>query len=500
MPANKVLIVEDDDAVRRSFSLYLKHKGYAVDGAGDGLEGLQKLAAGSYDIVVSDIMMPNMNGIQFLEQLKKDDPTIPVIMITGYADLQNAIDSMKKGAVDFITKPFQYDEVEKTLRNLLSAKDLNAEVSTQSLYNRLERKILDLSVIYSINEVLDNISDIDELFEHITELACKITEATSSAFYLCDRDAHVYFLKDVYSTIKGESRPTSFKLENEIHEAINLEQSPLIYTDPEELTLFADMAPEHRQYRSLMLIPLFVRGEDFGILALEDKKTGDTFEDADGTFVTILLKKASLIIENRALYETIYNNMVRTLRSLVTTLEAKDNYTQRHSERVTQISLMIANEIKCSKEEMEIIQFASMLHDIGKIGISDAILQKKGRLTDEEFEEIKKHPVVGEKILEPLGMMPHEKAIIRYHHERWDGRGYPDGLAGRDIPFLARIVSLADAYDAMTSDRVYRRALSHAKAMAEIERNAWLQFDGNLVKAFFKLCERSGDEVVAKEN
>jgi putative nucleotidyltransferase with HDIG domain len=209
----------------------------------------------------------------------------------------------------------------------------------------------------------------------------------------------------------------------------------------------------------------------------------------------MLLKKASLVIENRALYETIYLNLVNTLRSLVSTIEAKDKYTQRHSERVTKIALLIARELRCAKEELDVIQFAGMLHDIGKIGVSDAILQKPSSLTKEEYETIKQHPIVGARILEPLGMLPHEKAIIRHHHERWDGKGYPDGLAGRDIPFLARIVSLADAYDAMTSDRVYRKGLTHEMAVTELEVNSWRQFDSAIVDAFKSLCARMGEQV-----
>ncbi len=499
MDEKKVLIVEDDEAVRRSLSLYLKHKGYQVDGAADGIEGLDRAKNESYDVVVSDIMMPNMNGIQFLEAIKELRPNTNIIMITGYADMQVAIEAMKKGAVDFITKPFRFDYVEQTISDLFSKKKQVVETGgvpgNTELYQRLERKVRDLSVMYSINEVLDNIEGVDELFLNLTELACKIVEATSSAFYLFDRDTKTYYLKSTYSTLKSETRPASFRLENKFADLLTINRAPMVFGETEHIKPFSVLLPVEREVESLLLAPLFVRGENFGALSIEDKRLEDAFQETDITFISMLLKKASLVIENNALYETIYSNLVNTLRSLVSTIEAKDNYTQRHSERVTKISLVIAKEIRCTREEMEIIQFASMLHDIGKIGISDAILQKKGRLTNDEFEIIKQHPVIGARILEPLGMLPHEKAIIRHHHERWDGRGYPDGLKERDIPFLARIVSLADAYDAMTSDRVYRKGLSHEVAIAEVERNAWYQFDGNIVKAFVNLCNRMGDEI-----
>lgn len=500
MEERKILIVEDDEAVRRSLSLYLKHKGYQVDGARDGIEGLDRAINKSYDVIVSDIMMPNMNGIQFLEALKELRPNSNVIMITGYADMQVAIEAMKKGAVDFITKPFRFDYVEQTIADLFNKKKQILETGVPGnteLYQRLERKVRDLSVMYSINEVLDNIEDVDELFLNLTELACKIVEATSSAFYLFDHDSKTYYLKNAYTTINGETRSSSFRLENKFTDLLTINRAPVVFREPEHIEPFSALLPAEREVESILLAPLFVRGDNFGILSIEDKRLDEGFRETDITFISMLLKKASLVIENNALYETIHSNLVNTLRSLVSTIEAKDNYTQRHSERVTKISLIIAKEISCTSEELEIIQFAAMLHDIGKIGISDAILQKKGRLTKEEFEAIKQHPVVGAKILEPLGMLPHEKAIIRHHHERWDGNGYPDNLKERDIPFLARIVSLADAYDAMTSDRMYRKGLSHEVARVELERNAWYQFDGNIVKAFVNLCDRKGEEIKA---
>jgi len=493
MSEKSILIVEDDEAVRRSLSLYLKHQGYEVDNAEDGIAGLDMVKENAYQVVISDIMMPNLNGMQFLEALKDIRPETNVIMITGYADMQIAIEAMKKGAMDFITKPFRFDQVEQIIKGLVTQKAVKTEQPPERevLSDRLERKVRDLSVMYSINEVLDSVEGIDDLFSNLTELACKIAEATSSAFYLYDRDEDVFYLKHFFSNNTDEERPVSFKLDQRIIEAMNMERMPLIYNRPEQLEFFVDIAPVNREVENVMVTPLYVRNENFGVLLVEDKRTEPDFTETDITFLNMLLKKASLVIENRALYETIYANLIDTLRSLVSTIEAKDKYTQRHSDQVTKVALLIAKEIKCSKEELEIIQFAGMLHDIGKIGISDAILQKKGRLTNEEFEKIKEHPVIGARILEPLGMLPHEKAIIRHHHERWDGKGYPDGLAGRDIPFLARIVSLADAYDAMTSDRVYRKGLSHELALQEIERNAGYQFDANLVKAFIGLAERT---------
>lgn len=149
---------------------------------------------------------------------------------------------------------------------------------------------------------------------------------------------------------------------------------------------------------------------------------------------------------------------------------------------------MIAEEMGCSEEELDVINVAGSLHDIGKIGIRDDILLKPGRLTGEEYEKIKEHPVIGADIISKLGLWDREMEIIRHHHERYDGNGYPDGLKGEEIPKLARIMSVADCYDAMASDRSYRRKMDKNEALAIIRENSGSQFDPEVVKAFLGIA------------
>jgi putative nucleotidyltransferase with HDIG domain len=175
--------------------------------------------------------------------------------------------------------------------------------------------------------------------------------------------------------------------------------------------------------------------------------------------------------------------MLDTLNSLVTTIEAKDPYTRQHSHRVTEYAKEIAGLLEIKEEELEMIEFAGLLHDIGKIGVRDEILTKSGKLTAEEYDAIKQHVVIGDRIAEPLGLSASERAIIRNHHEWFNGAGYPDHLAGDQIPVLARIVTVADAFDAMTSTRPYRKALSKEEAMAELSRLRGVQFDSKIVDA-----------------
>jgi putative nucleotidyltransferase with HDIG domain len=236
-----------------------------------------------------------------------------------------------------------------------------------------------------------------------------------------------------------------------------------------------------------MLVPLKIREKIFGVLTATITNGSSRFNEKDLYYLSFMTNKAAYTIENLALYENIYENLFSTLYAFVRTIEARDPYTQQHSSRVTSIAVAIGKEMNCTTEELDILNFSGMLHDIGKIGIRDDILLKPGRLTKEEFEKIKEHPSIGASIVEQLGLWDREKEIIRCHHERWDGGGYPKGLKQEDIPVLARILSVADVYDAIASDRAYRKKMEEARILKIINEGAGSQFDPQVVDVFNKL-------------
>jgi putative nucleotidyltransferase with HDIG domain len=215
--------------------------------------------------------------------------------------------------------------------------------------------------------------------------------------------------------------------------------------------------------QSMMLVPLNIRKKVFGVLAVSVLDGDVRFSEKDLYYMSFMTNKAAYAIENIALYENIYENLFATLYAFVGVIEARDPYTEQHSNRVTQIAIALCRAMGGSQEEQDILNVAGQLHDIGKIGIRDDILLKPGRLTDEEFRLIKEHPVIGANIVERLGLWDREKNIIRCHHERFDGNGYPDGLAGEAIPMLGRILSVADVYDAIASDRAYRKRMEESR-------------------------------------
>jgi putative nucleotidyltransferase with HDIG domain len=200
--------------------------------------------------------------------------------------------------------------------------------------------------------------------------------------------------------------------------------------------------------------------------------------------------RASLENKVRQQTQKIRQSFLNSVKSLALALEAKDQYTSGHSQRVADMTVDIAREFGMASEQVEKLRFAALVHDIGKIGIKESVMNKKEDLTDEEYSYISTHAVIGQKILTPVIEDEEILKMVRLHHERYDGRGYPDGISAEQIPLGARIIAVADMYDAMTSDRPYRKAVSHEIAIAELKRQALVQFDPVIVDAFITMMSK----------
>jgi putative nucleotidyltransferase with HDIG domain len=319
-PRRRVLIVDDDHLVRDTLRFLLEDAGYDVWAVAHGADALAVLESQSIDIVLSDIFMPGMNGFDLLKQIRQRRPDVPVILVTGFGNIDMARQALKEGATDFITKP------------------------------------------YNVNEI-----------------------------------------------------------------PILIERNLMRHT-------------------------------------LESSRT-------------------------RKLQEEVQRSYRATLEALLAALDTRDTETEGHSERVAAYTMLIAQQLNLSEEELKHIEHGALLHDIGKIGVPDHILYKPGPLTPEEWEIMKQHPMIGYKMCMKIEMLRPAAPIVLHHHERWDGRGYPYGLSGTETPLGARIFAIADTLDAMTSDRPYRKALAFAQAREEIERCAGSQFDPELVQVFLALPE-----------
>ncbi len=238
----------------------------------------------------------------------------------------------------------------------------------------------------------------------------------------------------------------------------------------------------------LICSPLKIENKVIGVVNVTDKKSGQPFVQQDLNLLSAIGTQLAAVIENRRLFTDIRELFITTVRAFSLALDAKDHYTYGHSQRVTECALAIAGELSLSDEERANIELAGLLHDIGKIGISEAILSKPAKLTTEEFNEIKEHPARGAEILGHIKQLAEIIPGVLYHHERFDGFGYPMGLKKYEIPLIARILAVADAFDAMTSKRAYRDALSREDALEEVKRNTGSQFDPAITEAFLRAC------------
>ncbi|MDH7500907.1 MAG: HD-GYP domain-containing protein, partial [candidate division NC10 bacterium] len=226
-------------------------------------------------------------------------------------------------------------------------------------------------------------------------------------------------------------------------------------------------------------------GKILGLLCIWVGLPPEVVLKTEGRLFSIFASQSAVALENARLHQDLLRNYFDTVRALVVAIDAKDPYTRNHSENVMNITLSITHQIGLEPEKQEDMKLAGLLHDIGKIGVRTETLRKEEALNEEDRREIQQHPEVGAKIISTVGHLHRLHPIILHHHERFDGRGYPHGLKGEQIPLGARIIAVADAFDAITSSRCYRPAKSRDDAMAEMKREAGFQFDPRLLEAFF---------------
>jgi len=269
-----------------------------------------------------------------------------------------------------------------------------------------------------------------------------------------------------------------------------LDENYFLVYDSRDLTEYAKLCAS--PYRFLTVK---IKYEDnfYGWLGIVSFDLNETFRRGELRLMISMAEQLAVVITNGDLYDDLENFIINMIKSLVNAIEAKDLYTRGHSERVSSFCMRMADSLGLEKEDKDNLQWASILHDVGKIGVPEAILNKQGPLDDEEYKIIKEHPDRGYKILQPIGHLKGAVEGIRYHHESYDGKGYPDGLKGDKIPLLARIIAVADTYDAITSKRSYRDAGAVEKGLRIVNEIAGTQLDPYLVSIFNEICNETSD-------
>jgi putative nucleotidyltransferase with HDIG domain len=259
-----------------------------------------------------------------------------------------------------------------------------------------------------------------------------------------------------------------------------------------------DILPKERAlldegFVSHIRVPLIVKGEPIGVLCVGSRRSA-AFTPEHLSTLEKLATQIGVAMENTRLITDLKELLIGTVKSLSNAIDAKSPWTAGHSERVTRYALLMGKAMELSVRELKDLELAGLLHDVGKIATSDAVLNKPGTLTRDEYEEVKKHSHRGAELLQPIKQLKNVIPVIRHHHERYDGNGYPDGLSTENIPLWARVLSVADAYDSMTVDRPYRKRFDQETALEELVRCSGSQFDPEVVLTFIGLMRKQGEQ------
>jgi len=355
----------------------------------------------------------------------------------------------------------------------------------------LKRAVSRLQALHKMGLSFNSTMDLERLFNQLIHKAMETLHARSGYILLVDRGSWTLELASSHGLPELHSIQTTnlpIKPGGCSHWVIKNHQ-PLLIGNIDEAGEFSRVSRLGFTRESVICAPLIIRDEVIGTITMANKTDESSFNSEDLELLSTIATQASIAIRNARLYEEQETSYLNTVQALVSAVEASDAYTSGHSERVTRYALKLARYIDLPHESLRTLEQAAILHDIGKIGICESLLHKIETLSSEDIETLRLHPGIGVKILEPISFLGEVRRIIHQHHERFDGTGYPNGIKGDQLLLEARILSIADTYDAMTTDRPYRCALSHDVTIKEISDNAGTQFDPNLAQAFIGMFE-----------
>ncbi len=420
-------------------------------------------------------------------------PLIPPPLTTNVPPVVGVLIVSRKVA----SAPFTPDDLQ--IVYALSAQAATALQNARE-YQRMQRRATQLQNLMDISRGMAANLNLDSILREIMEKAVQLLCAQSGSLLLVDEETKELIFKVALGPAGAILSDTRLPPGVGIAGAVARDGKPLIVNDAQSDPRHYGQVDASTALTTEMLvaIPLISKGKVTGVLEVINKIDGTPFTEEDAQILAAFATEGTIALENARLYSELKQAFTDTVRVVANAVEARDPYTAGHTERVTQLAIETARELGWSQEQIDILEIGALLHDIGKIGVSDAILRKPGRLTDAEFDEMKKHPVVGANMLEGVGLLRPILAYVLYHQERYDGTGYPFGLKGEQIPVEGRLLPVVDTFDAMTSDRPYRKGRSPQEAIAEILRNRGTQFDPAVVDAFLRASGRIDLEVYSK--
>ncbi|HUS65977.1 MAG TPA: HD domain-containing phosphohydrolase [Kofleriaceae bacterium] len=496
----RILVVDDERVIREILCEFLALEGYVVRGVEDGEKALTELRLRPYDIVISDLKMPKLSGLELLERITNEKLDVLTVIMTGFGTVETAIEAMKKGAYDYILKPFKVEEVVHILQRGLDRQRLQQE----------NIRLREALTLYRVSEAIATSLDLDRVLDVI--LRATVHEVTCDVATLHLEDPKTGRYEERLRLCgdhdgKGVPGPNVEELMSFFKRG-----TPILAHGVKANRFLDTLGPGGQPLVSYAAVPLQVSNRVIGMLNVFSYTRGKQFDEGARKMLSILASRAAASIENARLYDdlvvknealsaanlSLEEHFQQTVAGFAQALEESDRYTRGHSERVGMYAELIAVGLGLPDPDIQTITRAGLMHDIGKIGIRYELINKPGKLSDDEVQMFREHPDKGKRILAPIPCMRHLIDGAWCHHEFFDGGGYPRGLAGQNIPLLGRIVALADAYDAMTSDRAYRKALPHDHAISEIKRCSGTQFDPEVAELFMARLEEMRTDAAAR--
>jgi putative nucleotidyltransferase with HDIG domain len=346
-----------------------------------------------------------------------------------------------------------------------------------------------LEILYKADRITRDIDDFKQMLENFMDLILAVLPASRGYILLVEGEASnlVPYVRRAPGSIRGDTELVVSK--TILNRTVERSESVL------SADALLDERFGHAQsicdlnVRSAMCAPLVNRGKVLGVIYVDSTARSNLYTKDDLALLSAMALKAGTSLDNARLYDGLRDLFYNTVETLIRAIQARDRYTSGHSARVSRYSLLVAEKFGFGNKEKHELYLAAILHDIGKIGIPDELLNREGKLTADQMRQIRSHVTLGASMLKALGEMNPVVPLILHHHEAWDGSGYPDGLKGEEIPLMSRILAVADAYDAMTSDRPYRKALTVMDTVDEIRRYSGRTFDPKVVDAFLEVLE-----------
>jgi putative nucleotidyltransferase with HDIG domain len=462
-----VLVVEDSNITRNILKEELEAEGYDVILAEDGERGLEMARDADPDIILLDLNLPQKSGIEVCREIKRSQHTssIPVVILTARNELKDKLSGFDAGADDYLTKPFFTKELVARLRTHLRVK------SSLSSSRKLGQFYLEM--LFGIGSAITSPFKVDDEVEVILRQALTVVGERKGSILLLDEGAGNLEVRGSMGYEDGGPQlGQHFRISDKL---------PLLDTGEDDTPLGISVYEDREQNK--VFVPMVAKERLIGGIEIDLDGRDRRFSANAQKILYALASQAAIFIENARLERDVRSMFLNIIVSLAGAVDAKDAYTHGHSLRVARTALIVAQQIELPHERLEPLLMSAILHDVGKIAIPDNILKKPSRLNEEEFEIMKTHAMAGAKMLAHIPALEEVIPGIRNHHEDWDGTGYPDGLAGEDIPIFGRIILIGDAFDAMTTDRVYRRKKSVAHAIRQIEKFSGRQFDPRLADA-----------------